>query len=275
MECNMFEEFRPHVAIKVEGLVYRYNSSNALDGLTFEVKKGEFVGLVGPNGSGKTTLLKCLAKVLEPKEGVILLDGRDLRRMAPLEVARTCASVPSEFPADANLSVVDTVLLGRYPHLKGLWWESEEDEKVALESMKRMGISKLAGKRMGELSSGEKQRVLIAKALAQEAKVLLVDEPVAYLDLRYQLEIMDVLKKLTGGGVTIIAAMHQLNLATRYCDELIVLKQGRIVAFGKPEEVVGCDLIEDVYGVRVLVEKIPRVGVVVIPVEAVNSGEFE
>jgi len=270
MECSLDCESR--VTIKVEGLSYRYNSASALDGLTFEVERGELVGLVGPNGSGKTTLLKCLSRVLTPCSGAILLDGRDISKMSLLEVARICASVPSEFSADVNLPVVDAVLLGRHPHVRGVWWEDERDEEVAMRAIERMKISDFARRRLGELSSGEKQRVMLAKALAQEAKVLLVDEPVAYLDIRYQLEIMEILRTLADDGVTVIAAMHQLSLAARYCDKLIVLKKGRIVACGKPEEVICEELIEDVYGVKAFVQKLPSVGLVVIPVATVDGG---
>lgn len=271
MECEVSCE--PQVVIRVEGLSYRYNSVSALDGLTFEVRRGEFVGLVGPNGSGKTTLLKCLSRVLTPHGGVVMLDGREIRKMSPLEVARVCAFVPSEFPAGVSLPVVDVVLLGRHPHVKGVWWEDERDEEVAVEAMERLKISRFANRKLEELSSGEKQRVMLAKALSQEARVLLVDEPVAYLDIGFQLEIMEVLRRLADEGVTIIAAMHQLSLAARYCDKLIVLKKGRIVACGSPEEVISEELIEEVYGVRAFVQRVPGVGLVVVPVATVDRGE--
>jgi len=266
MECSS------RVIIKVEDLVYRYDSVNALDGLTFEIERGEFVGLVGPNGSGKTTLLNCLSKLYTPQNGYILLDGHDLRELTPLEGAKIYAVVPSEFPVDMNISIVDTVLLGRYPHFEGFWWENERDEEIALNAMEKLNVSGFADRKLGELSSGEKQRVMIAKALAQEAKVLLIDEPVAYLDLGYQLEIMEMLRNLANEGVTILAAMHQLNLAVKYCDKLIVLKQGRVVACGKPEEVVTQRLIEDVYGVKSIVQKIPEAGLVIIPLSTSNNG---
>ncbi|MBS7288464.1 MAG: ABC transporter ATP-binding protein, partial [Candidatus Freyarchaeota archaeon] len=235
-------------------------------------RRGEFVGLVGPNGSGKTTLLKCLSRLLKPLGGAIFLYGRDIGKMPPLDVARICASVPSEFPADANLAVVDAVMLGRHPHVKGVWWEDELDEEATMRAMERMKVLVFAKRRLGELSSGEKRRVMLAKALAQEAKVLLVDEPVAYLDIRYQLEIMETLRSLADGGVTVIAAMHQLSLAARYCDKLVVLKKGKVVACGRPEEVLCEELIEDVYGVKAFIQKLPEVGLIVTPVATVSSG---
>ncbi len=258
--------------VKVKDLVYSYDSVRALDGLTFEIYRGEFVGLVGPNGSGKTTLLKCLSKLYTPQEGSIELDGRDLRKLSQLEGARIYAVVPSEFSMDMNISITDTVLLGRYPYLEGLWWERKRDEEIALEAMEKLNVLNFGNRKLGELSSGEKQRVLIAKALAQEAKVLLIDEPVAHLDLGYQMEIMEMLKSLARDGVTIIVAMHELNLAVKYCDKLIVLDKGRIVACGKPKDIVTQKLIEDVYGVKAIIQDIPEVGMVIIPLSSSNNG---
>ncbi len=260
------------VIIRVKGLVYTYDSVRALDGLTFEVNRGEFVGLVGPNGSGKTTLIKCLSKLYTPHEGSIELDGRDLRKLSQLEGAKIYAVVPSEFTMDMNISVADTVLLGRYPYLEGLWWEKERDEEIALDAMGKLNVSHFGNRKLGELSSGEKQRVLIAKAIAQEAKVLLIDEPVAHLDLGYQMEIMEMLRSLARDGVTIIAAMHELNLAVRYCDKLIVLDKGRVVACGKPKDIVTQKLIEDVYGVKSIVHDVPEIGLVIIPLSGSNNG---
>nr|MDO8079758.1 ABC transporter ATP-binding protein [Candidatus Freyarchaeota archaeon] len=260
------------VIIRVEDLVYTYNSVKALDGLTFEINRGEFVGLVGPNGSGKTTLLKCLSKLYTPQEGSIQLDGHNLRKLSQSEGAKIYAVVPSEFPMDMNISITDTVLLGRYPYLEGLWWEKERDEKIALNAMEKLNVSDFGNRKLGELSSGEKQRALIAKAIAQEAKVLLIDEPVAHLDLGYQMEIMEMLRSLSEDGVTILAAMHELNLAVKYCDKLIVLDKGKVVACGKPEDIVTQKLIEDVYGVKAIIQNIPNVGLVIIPLSTSNNG---
>jgi iron complex transport system ATP-binding protein len=260
------------VIIRVKNLVYRYDSVTALEGLTFEVNRGEFVALVGPNGSGKTTLINCLSKLYTPQEGDIQIDGHDLRKMSPLDGARIYAVVPAEFPVDINTSVVDTVILGRYPFVQSLWWENEQDEAIALGAMEKLNILDFANRKFGELSSGEKQRVLIAKALTQEAKILLIDEPVAHLDLGYQMEIMEMLKSLSHDGATILVAMHELNLAVKYCDKLIVLDKGKIVACGKPEDVVTQKLIEDVYGVKAIIQNIPEVGLVIIPLSTSNNG---
>jgi iron complex transport system ATP-binding protein len=267
MECST------DVIISVEDLVYSYDSVKALDGLTFEINRGEFVGLVGPNGSGKTTLLKCLCKLYTPQEGSIQLDGHDLRKLSQSEGAKIYAVVPSEFPMDTNISITDTVMLGRYPYFEGLWWEKEADEKIALDAMEKLNVLNFGNRKLGELSSGEKQRVLIAKAIAQEAKILLIDEPVAHLDLGYQMEIMEMLKSLTNDGVTILAAMHDLNLSAKYCDRLIVLDKGKLIACGKPEDIVTQKLIEDVYGVKAIIQKSPEVGLVIIPLSSSNKGD--
>ncbi len=262
------------IIIRVEDLVYSFDSVKALNGLTFEINRGEFVGLVGPNGSGKTTLLNCLSKLFTPQEGNIQMDGHNLRELSPSDGAKIYAVVPSEFPMDMNISIADTVLLGRYPYIEGLWWENERDEEITLDAMEKLNVTQFANRKLGELSSGEKQRVLIAKAMAQEAKVLLIDEPVAYLDLGYQLEIMEMLKSLADGGVTILAAMHQLNLAVKYCDKLIVLNKGKLVAYGKPEDIVTQKLIEDVYGIKALIKNIPEAGLIIIPLSTSNNGDI-
>lgn len=262
------------IIIRVEDLVYSFDSVKALNGLTFEINRGEFVGLVGPNGSGKTTLLNCLSKLFTPQEGNIQMDGHNLRELSPSDGAKIYAVVPSEFPMDMNISIADTVLLGRYPYIEGLWWENERDEGITLDAMEKLNVTQFANRKLGELSSGEKQRVLIAKAMAQEAKVLLIDEPVAYLDLGYQLEIMEMLKSLADGGVTILAAMHQLNLAVKYCDKLIVLNKGKLVAYGKPEDIVTQKLIEDVYGIKALIKNIPEAGLIIIPLSTSNNGDI-
>ncbi|MFB0560223.1 MAG: ABC transporter ATP-binding protein [Candidatus Lokiarchaeia archaeon] len=262
------------IIIRVEDLVYSFDSVKALNGLTFEINRGEFVGLVGPNGSGKTTLLNCLSKLFTPQEGNIQMDGHNLRELSPSDGAKIYAVVPSEFPMDMNISIADTVLLGRYPYIEGLWWENERDEEITLDAMEKLNVTQFANRKLGELSSGEKQRVLIAKAMAQEAKVLLIDEPVAYLDLGYQLEIMEMLKRLADGGVTILAAMHQLNLAVKYCDKLIVLNKGKLVAYGKPEDIVTQKLIEDVYGIKALIKNIPEAGLIIIPLSTSNNGDI-
>ena len=243
------------VVINIRDVSFSYNSTPTLDRVNISIGEGEFTALIGPNGSGKTTLLKLMCRVLTPKKGVIMLKGENLKEFNPKEIAKLIAYAPPGIPDPPGLTAFEVVLLGRYPWLKGSWWEGETDEKVAVESLKILGVLNLGDRLFSTLSSGEKQRVLLAKALAQETEILLIDEPVAYLDLKYQLEVMELLRKLSREGKTIIAAMHQVNLATQYCDKVIVLNRGRIVAAGKPEEVLTEQLIQEVYGVKALVRR--------------------
>ncbi len=241
------------VIIKIEDVTFYYESVKVLDGITIEVQRGEFLGLIGPNGSGKTTLLRCISGVLKPRVGVIYVDGQRIDKLKLIEVAQICASVPTELSSEFNLTVSDFVFLGRYPYVKGIWWESKEDEQIVEEVLKTFRIHHLADRKLSEISSGEKQRALLAKAVAQKPKVMLVDEPSAHLDLKYKLEVMEYLKELSRRKITIIAASHDVNLLSKYCDRIIILNSGKIVSFGRPEEVITEELIRKVYGVEATV----------------------
>lgn len=233
----------------INDLSFSYGRVEALRKISFTIRRGEFIGILGPNGSGKTTLLKCLCSLLKPY-GSIYIDGALISRYSAREIARIISYVPST-PLPGGLSVFDTVSLGRTPHMRGLWWESREDEDVIQYSIKALSLDGLADRRVCELSSGEQQRVKIAKAITQQPRILLVDEPTVHLDLKHQVEIMDILKNLTYRGLAIVAALHDLNLALTYSDKVIVLNSGRIVAYGNPRKVITEKLIEEVYGVRV------------------------
>lgn len=241
------------VMIKIEGITFCYGSIKVLDGITIEVRRGEFLGLIGPNGSGKTTFLRCISGVLKPRVGVIYIDGQRIDKLKLIEIAKICASVPTELPDECNLTVSDFVFLGRHPYVKGIWWESKDDEQIVKDAMETFQISCLANRRLGEISSGEKQRVLLAKVVAQKPKVMLVDEPSAHLDLKYKLEVMEYLKEFSRNKMTIIAASHDVNLISKYCDRIIMLNNGKIVSFGQPEDVLTEELIRDVYGIEVAV----------------------
>ena len=245
----------PQVSIKIEGVRFGYNGSEVLKGVEFEGKRGEFIGLIGPNGSGKSTLMRLMNRILKPHVGTIWLEGHDLDKMKIEDIAKVCANVPTEFNEDFNMSVQDLVFLGRYPFAKGLWWDKEEDEEMVVEAMKRFGVYHLKDRNFSELSSGEAQRVLLAKAVVQCPRVLLVDEPSAHLDLKYKLEVMEHLRDMLSGNVTIIIASHDLNLLAKYCDKLMVLSKGRIVGFGTPEEIMTAEMVEKVYGVEVAILK--------------------
>jgi iron complex transport system ATP-binding protein len=245
----------PQVSIKIDGVQFGYNGNEVLRGVEFEGKRGEFIGLIGPNGSGKSTLMRLMNGILKPKVGTIWMEGRDLDKMKVDEIAKVCANVPTEFSEDFSMSVQELVFLGRYPFAKGLWWDNHEDEGMVVEAMKQFGVYHLKDRKFSELSSGEAQRVLLAKAVVQCPRVLLVDEPSAHLDLKYKLEVMEHLRDLLSGNVTIVIASHDLNLLAKYCDKVMILSKGKIVAFGSPEEVITAPMVEAVYGVEVVILK--------------------
>jgi|ADurb_Met_03_Slu_FD_contig_31_1756658_length_2787_multi_6_in_0_out_0_3 iron complex transport system ATP-binding protein len=246
-------EDEPQVSLMIEGVRFGYNGSDVLKGVEFKGRKGEFIGLIGPNGSGKSTLLRLMNRILRPQVGTIWMEGRELDKMKIEEIAQVCANVPTEFSEDFNMSVQNLVFLGRYPFSKGLWWDNKEDEEMVNEAMKRFGVYHLKDRNFSELSSGEAQRVLLAKAVVQCPQVLLVDEPSAHLDLKYKHEVMEHLRDMLSGNVTIIIASHDLNLLAQYCSRIMILSKGKIVAFGTPEEVITAEMVEKVYGVEVAI----------------------
>lgn len=239
----------------------------ALKDLTFDIRAGAFVGIVGPNGSGKTSLLKLLGKVLRPRAGAIRLHGRDLATMPQLEVARTVAMVPQESLQVFPFTVLETVLMGRYPHHQGsAWrggfnWESTEDLDIALEAMEATDVAHLRDRVVTDLSGGERQRCLIARALAQAPQVLLLDEPTAFLDLPHQIEVCALLHRLTERqGLTVLLVSHDLNVAGQYADRMLMMKEGALFTAGTPDEVIRPDMLRAVYGCDVLVDSHPESG---------------
>ena len=264
----------PHKAYQVRSLWFHYHSLNredanwVLDGLTFDIEAGEILGIVGPNGSGKTSLLKLLAKVLRPNAGDIALFGRDLGTMPQVEVARTVAFVPQESPQVFAFTVMETVLMGRYPHYRGAkWsagfgWESAEDVSIAEQAMHSTDLTHLASRSVMDLSGGERQRCMIARALAQAPQALLLDEPTAFLDLQHQIEICTIVRRLKEErGLTVVLVSHDLNLASQYCDRILMLKAGALFRLGSPDEVIAVDVLRAVYGCEVLVDRHPESGV--------------
>lgn len=215
-------------------------------GLT--VSPGEVVGLIGPNGSGKTTLLRTLSGALPPRRGQVLLHGRPLARLTARKIAQEIALVAQEPPGDLMLSVAETVLMGRTPHLGMFHRRSSHDEAIAERALTAMGVRHLAQQPISRLSGGERQRALIARALAQEAACLLLDEPTNHLDIGYQHQVLQLLRGLE---VTTVVVLHDLNLAARYCDRLLLLHDSRVHASGTPDEVLRPELVEEVYRVGV------------------------
>jgi iron complex transport system ATP-binding protein len=238
--------------ITVQGVTFTYRSTPTLTEVSLELNETEVLGMVGPNGSGKTTLLKCINKILEPKQGSIMLGERAIKKMSRLDVAKHIGYVPQSAIGNPDaLPVFEMVLMGRRPHIT--WQSTEKDEKKVWDAIKLLNIEHIAMRNFYELSGGEQQRVLIARSLAQEAKVLLLDEPTSNLDIRHQLEVMDLTRKLVADEhLAAAVAIHDLNLASRYCDKIVMMKAGKIFAAGNVKSVLTAENISAVYDVEVI-----------------------
>ena len=243
--------------LKVEGLSYAYGHADAVRDVSLRVKNGQFVGVIGPNGSGKSTVLKNVYRALHPKTGSIRLDGEDLFRMSYRKSARHMAVVGQENEVPFDFRVEEIVAMGRTPYKRFFDRDTAQDTALVHKALADMGMEGMAKRSYQELSGGEKQRVLIARALAQQSDFLVLDEPTNHLDIRCQLRIFDFIRSL---DATVLAAIHDLNLAALYCDYLFVLKKGRVVLEGTPEEVLTPEHIWDVYGVKSTVEVHPATG---------------
>ncbi len=247
--------------LKVEGVSFRYRDAWVLQDLSFEVIRGEILGILGPNASGKTTLLRLLDGILEPQRGRVLLEGEKVHAMRRRDVARRVAVVPQEAPMLYPFTAMEVALMGRHPHLPPLGFEGMRDVEIARRSLERTGCGGLARRSVNELSGGERQRVLIARALAQEPQLLLLDEPTVYLDLRHQLEFLDLLLRFhKEEGITVLWVSHDLNLASVACERLLLMKEGRIHALGSPVDVLTERNILEIYGRRVVVDRNPQNG---------------
>jgi len=240
------------MVVSVENVSFSYGRLQVLRDVTMNAKKGEIVCLLGPNGAGKSTLLKCILGALRPQKGKIIINGEDISNLDPIELARLIGYVPQVIEQTFPLTVFETILIGRLPHLS--WTPRQSDLEAVRSAMRLLGIEKLAWKNLSELSGGQRQKVLLAMALAKEPSILLLDEPTNNLDLKSQLEVMDVIRDIVEDGKTAIVALHDLNLALRYADRVVVMKDGRVIANGKPAEVLEEDVIEGVYGVRAIVK---------------------
>ena len=249
------------VILTIDGIDCSYGSVNVLKDINFAVESGEFLGILGPNGSGKTTLLKSISRVLQPKKGAILIDEKDIYRMKSVDVAKQLAVVPQSTPVTFDFTALEVVLMGRNPHMPRFKMESKDDLTIASKSMKLTRTWEFADRPVTELSGGEIQRVIIARALTQEPEILLLDEPTTHLDICNQLEIMDLIKHLCKTKkLLIVAVFHDFNLAARYCDSIILLKHGKIVAVGKSGKTLTAENVKEVFNVDTLVKKHPITG---------------
>ncbi len=258
--------------LKVKNVSFSYDSIEALKGISFEAEEGKILGIIGPNGSGKTTLLKCINKVLKPREGIVFLDDINLATLNQKEIAQKIGVVP-QFSSRFPFTVFDTVLMGRFPYLKRFSREKKEDFDIVEECLNLCGISHLAERLITEISGGEYQKVIIARALAQRPQVLLLDEPTLHLDINYQIEILELLKSLAKKkNLIVIMVSHDLNLAARFSDKILILKEGKIFKAGLPDEVFTPSVLKEVYGieVEVLKDKITN-SVNIIPISTIKK----
>jgi iron complex transport system ATP-binding protein len=247
--------------IEVNSISFRYHEEWVLQEVSFRVEKGEFVGVIGPNGSGKTTLLKILYRLLAPQKGEILFELVSMKKMGRRDIAKRIAVVAQETQLLFPFSVVETVLMGRSPYLGHLMFESEKDLEIARKAMEWTKILSFSDRLVEELSGGERKRVFIARALAQEPEVILLDEPTANLDIQHQVDFLDLILTLNRErGLTIVMASHDMNIASEFCDRLILLQGGRIFQTGTPEEVITKENIESVYGCEVWIDQHPLSG---------------
>jgi iron complex transport system ATP-binding protein len=239
------------VNITIKDLTFSYNSHKILDDLNIVVGEAEILSLVGPNGSGKTTLIKCIDRILKPG-GSILLDGKEIEEMSRQDIARTVGYVPQSSSTPLATTVFDTVLMGRRPHIR--WQVSESDLDKVAQVLELLHLDDLGLRDFSSLSGGQKQKVLIARALAQEPAVLLLDEPTSNLDMKHQLEVMEIISRLVKEKkISAVMAIHDLNLASRFSDKLVMLKNGRVYAAGEPKNLLNEANIGNVYGIKAMV----------------------
>ena len=239
----------------VLGVTCGYSACPVLKNASVQINNRDFVGIVGPNGSGKSTLLRTISRVLKPLHGKVLLEEEDIYHIPAAKVAKKMAVVTQDQGLDFPFTVKDVVMMGRIPHLKRFEREGLKDLAAVTKAMELTNTAFFADRQVNQLSGGEKQRVLLARALAQEPKILLLDEPTSYLDLNYQIEIMELLVRLRRDyGLTIVMVIHDINLASRYCDYLLVVKEGAVHTIGTPNQVITASTIKEVYGCEVRVE---------------------
>ena len=253
----------------VDNIIFGYGKKDVLKGVGFDISKGELISVIGPNGSGKSTLVKCIDGILKPKSGKVSIHDKDTKNMSSKELAKIMAYVPQVSSEVFLQRVYDTVLMGRKPHIT--WGVRKKDLEIVEEIMEYMELKNLADQYLNELSGGQKQRVLIARALAQEPEILILDEPTSSLDIKHQLEVMEIAKNICRHRKSsVIMVIHDLNLAYRYSDKLLLLKDGDVYAYGTPMDVLTQENIRMVYGVEVSVLN-TNMGHCFMPIRAMSS----
>ncbi|MXW29760.1 MAG: ABC transporter ATP-binding protein, partial [Chloroflexi bacterium] len=247
-------------ALSAEGLSYSVGAQARRANVRLHAERGQVVGLIGPNGAGKSTLLRALSGMLRQQDGAVLLEGTDLRSMSSKDVAASMALVPQIAPYTHGFTSFELVLMGRYPHLGRFQIEGREDNRITRDAMRQTDTERFTDRTLDTLSGGERQRVFISRALAQQPRILLLDEPTSNLDVFHQLKVLDLVRQLVNEGLTAVAAIHDLHMAARYCDRLVLLSEARVLSEGRPEEVLTPDSIESAFGVRCAVYPDPVTG---------------
>lgn len=240
--------------IQTDNIQVSFGSKTILQDISLAIQDKEFVGIIGPNGSGKSTFLKCLYRVLQPNGGKIFFDGTEMSSLSHRDTALKMAVVAQHSTVNFDFSVLEMVLMGRAPYKGLLDRDQLDDYEIARHALAQVGLSDFESRNFNTLSGGEQQRVILARALAQRTECLVLDEPTNHLDIKYQLELMTIVKRL---DATVVSAIHDLNLAAIYCDRIIALKDGHIVCSGTPQDVLSSDTIRHIYGVSAMVQTLP------------------
>ncbi|WP_061015395.1 ABC transporter ATP-binding protein [Microbacterium sp. CCH5-D1] len=250
----------PHPALEARGLVVAYDGKVVVDGVDLALPEGSFTVILGPNASGKSTVLRALARVLKPESGDVLFDGRALGEYGSKELARRMGLLPQDAIAPEGMRVADLVSRGRYPHHSALQRWTSTDDTATREALAATNTTDLAERYVDQLSGGQRQRVWVALLLAQQTPVMLLDEPTTFLDIAHQYELLDLLRGLNTQGKTVIAVLHDLNQAARYADNLVLMKEGHVIATGTPSELITAERVGDVFGIDAVVTPDPVTG---------------
>lgn len=247
--------------LKICNIGFRYGDKQVLDSISLDLYPGEIIGILGPNGSGKSTLLRLMDGVLAPQSGELEINGKPYGRLSRKELAREAAMVSQEQHFRFSFSCIEVVMMGRFPHLKAMQFENKNDLTVAMDALRSTHALEFAERSIHDLSGGERQRVLIARALAQEPRVMLLDEPTSFLDLKFKREVFRLVSSLSKEkGLAVVIVSHDIDLVSQYCNRVILLKNGSVYRTGTPEEVITSKNIEDVYECPVLVDQNPLSG---------------
>lgn len=246
-----------HPTLEARGLVVAYDGKVVVDGVDLALPEGSFTVILGPNASGKSTVLRALARVLKPESGDVLFDGRALSEYGSKELARRMGLLPQDAIAPEGMRVADLVSRGRYPHHSALQRWTSADDAATREALAATNTADLAERYVDQLSGGQRQRVWVALLLAQQTPVMLLDEPTTFLDIAHQYELLDLLRALNQQGKTVIAVLHDLNQAARYADNLVLMKEGRVVASGTPSELITAERVGEVFGIDAIVTPDP------------------